>query len=191
MMRLVIQSYNRKSKIELSLKSESSKLGYRIQIEGFLWDRDSHGLYDYESKNIVRQSMKCTGCSKSLRTQNSNRIDIKQYSFVDHLLLLAMISRKETEMRANIPNVDSSEEYLNLLSLVYKQGQYWFYHSKSLKDDSFKNHADRVWRIVKYEAYQNKKGNTLRVFEGNTIKFGRVRFRIKKLVIDKGDIDNS
>lgn len=58
------------------------------------------------------------------------------------------------------------------------------FHSKSLQDDSFKNHADRVWRIVKYENYKDKKDNTCRVVEGDVIKFGRVRFRIKKLVVD-------
>ncbi len=64
------------------------------------------------------------------------------------------------------------------------------FHSKSLNDDSFKNHADRVWRIVKYEAYQDKKINTFRVIEGDVIKFGRVRFRVKKLVVDQMDIDS-
>ena len=101
-----------------------------------------------------------------------------------------MVSRKEQELRAIIPNVDSSEEYQSLISLVYKQGQYWMYHAKSLNDDSFKNHADRVWRIVKYETYLNKKSNTFKVIEGDTIKFGRVRFRIRKLVIDKNDIES-
>jgi len=64
------------------------------------------------------------------------------------------------------------------------------FHAKSLNDDSFKNHADRVWRIVKYEAYLNKKSNTFKVVEGDTIKFGRVRFKIRKLVIDKNDIES-
>ena len=98
-----------------------------------------------------------------------------------------MVSRKEQELKALIPQVDTSEDYQNLISLVYKQGQYWLYHSKSINDDSFKNHADRVWKIVKYEAYKQKKMNTLRVYEGETIKFGRVRFKIKKLVVDKAD----
>lgn len=37
------------------------------------------------------------------------------------------------------------------MSIVCKDDHYWLYHAKSLKDDSFKNHADFVWRIVKYE----------------------------------------
>jgi hypothetical protein len=64
------------------------------------------------------------------------------------------------------------------------------FHSKSLNDDSFKNHADRVWRIVKYESYKDKRINTMRINEGDVIKFGRVRFRVKKLVIDRANIDS-
>ncbi len=75
-----------------------------------------------------------------------------------------------------------------MLSLVYKQGQYWMFHSKSLNDDSFKNHADRAWKIVKYDTYSNGKLNTTRVQEGDVIKFGRVRFKVKMLVIDRLDI---
>lgn len=63
------------------------------------------------------------------------------------------------------------------------------FHSKSLNDETFKNHADRVWRIVKYEAHMGKRMNTLRVVQGDTIKFGRVRFRVKKLVIDESAIE--
>jgi len=63
------------------------------------------------------------------------------------------------------------------------------YHSKSLSDDSFKNHADRVWRIVKYENYNNK-ANTYKLNEGDTIKFGRVRFKVKMLVVDSKDCNS-
>jgi hypothetical protein len=65
-----------------------------VQVEAFIWDRDSHGLYDYESKSIVRQSMKCVGC--------------------------VMVSRKEQELKQVIPNVDNLEEYQNLISIVPK-----------------------------------------------------------------------
>lgn len=86
------------------------------------------------------------------------------------------------------------------------------YHCKSLRDDSFKNHADHVWRIVKYETpslhssinpmtpSKSKHKNTSKKFnkmnnyklrEGDMVKFGRVRFVIKKLVIDTEDIIDS
>jgi hypothetical protein len=33
-----------------------------------------------------------------------------------------------------------------------------------------------------------KKGNTVRVQEEDIIKFGRVRFRVKKLIVDQKDV---
>ena len=101
-----------------------------------------------------------------------------------------MISRKDQTLQALIPNVDNKDEFLNLVSLVYKHGAYWIYHSKSLKDDTFQNHADRVWKIVKYECYNNRKLNTCELQEEDVIKFGRVRFKVKKLVVDPDLIDN-
>jgi hypothetical protein len=97
-----------------------------------------------------------------------------------------------------------------LISVAFKHQTYWLFHSKSLKDDSFKNHAEHVWRIVKYEtpsqnslnnlsSYENhfksrrqsNKINNYKIKEGDMIKFGRVRFIIKRLVIDTEDIIES
>ena len=121
------------------------------------------------------------------RLSNSQDV-VRDHLFKKHGYLsmeyVGMISRREQELVTLTPNVDNSEEYQNLCSLVYKQGQYWMFHSKSLLDDSFKNHADRVWKIVKYQNYKDKNENSCRVIEGDVIKFGRVRFRIKKLVVD-------
>ena len=42
---------------------------------------------------------------------------------------------------------------------------------------------------MRYESAKNiKKGNTVRVQEDDVIKFGRVRFRVKNLVIDPTDV---
>lgn len=83
----------------------------------------------------------------------------------------------------------SQELHQHLVTLVFKYGQYWLFHAKSLLDDAFKNHADRVWRIVKHEKHANqKRANTFKVGETDVIKFGRVRFRVKKLLVDPSDI---
>lgn len=55
-----------------------------------------------------------------------------------------------------------------------------------MQDDAFKNHADRVWRVVKFEGHERKE-NCVRVGKGDVIKFGRVRFAVKQLVVDKSD----
>lgn len=102
-----------------------------------------------------------------------------------------MVARREQELKPVLPNMESPDDYLDLLSLVYKQGQYWLYHAKSPEDDEYQSHVDRVWRIVRYESFNPGKINSSKVVQGDIIKFGRVRFQIKKLVIDRTDIDAS
>ena len=94
-----------------------------------------------------------------------------------------MLARKDYELKTLLPSLDTSPSDLPLLSLVYKRGQYWVFHGRSLADPSLKNHAERVWRVVKYEVYRGDKVNKLRVCEGDLIKFGRVRFRVKRIVV--------
>ena len=72
-----------------------------------------------------------------------------------------------------------------MLSLVYRQNKYYVFHSKSLSDDSFKNHAERAWRVVKYENQMGQKMNCYRIEEGDVVKFGRVRFKVKKMVVNE------
>ena len=33
-------------------------------MEAFIWDRDSHGLFDYECKTMVHKILKVTGSCK-------------------------------------------------------------------------------------------------------------------------------
>ena len=53
---------------------------YSVLIEAQIWDRDSHGLYDYECKNLVKSTLKVTGCSKEDNLNNHIwcRCDIKE-----------------------------------------------------------------------------------------------------------------
>ncbi len=37
---------------------------FRVQIEAFIWDRDSHGLFDYECKTMVHKVLRVTGSCK-------------------------------------------------------------------------------------------------------------------------------
>jgi len=45
------------------------------------------------------------------------------------------------------------------MSVVFMRDSYWVYHCKSLWDETFKNHVDRVWRVVKYENHIENKTN--------------------------------
>ena len=92
-------------------------------------------------------------------------------------------------MKGLLPHVEESlESVQQLATITFKYGKYWLFHAKSLQDDAFKNHADRVWRVVKFETHERKE-NSMRVGQGDIIKFGRVRFAVKKLVVDKSDAE--
>ena len=82
---------------------------------------------------------------------------------------------------------------------------YWIYHNRSLykpgqieKDNAF-SHTDQAWLIVRYQnqetpkmveidEIQNKIAkfkpelNQVKVFQGDVLKFGRVRFKIREMV---------
>jgi len=60
---------------------------YRVFLRAVTWLRDSHGLFDYESKSINKKSMKTTTQGKIMRI--SNDID------------LVALNKSETEMGAD------------------------------------------------------------------------------------------
>lgn len=41
-----------------------------VHMRGVTWSRDSHGLFDYESKNVTRKSWVCQDPARILRHQN-------------------------------------------------------------------------------------------------------------------------
>ena len=47
---------------------------YSVFMRGVTWARDSHGLFDYESKNITKRSWTTQDQSCLLRTENDIKI---------------------------------------------------------------------------------------------------------------------
>jgi len=45
-------------------------MNIRVFLRGVTWNRDSHGLFDYESKSINKKSCKTTMQSKIVRNEN-------------------------------------------------------------------------------------------------------------------------
>lgn len=39
------------------------QINHQLEIEGFFWDRDSHGLFDFESRTLKQASLTVVGCS--------------------------------------------------------------------------------------------------------------------------------
>ena len=85
-------------------------------MDALFWDRDSHGLFDYESKYLIKNNCQITGCS-----------------------LLAR--QGEDTLKPLLPSIDTAKEDSNfypLISVVYKQNGYWIYNSKSLYKENGK-----------------------------------------------------
>lgn len=77
-----------------------------MEANALFWDRDSHGLFDYESKVLSSNQMLATGCF--------------------------LIARDDCALKQVIPKLGHPETYQLLLSVVYKSGAYWVYHTKTL-----------------------------------------------------------
>ena len=156
-------------------------INHYLEADALFWDRDSHGLFDYEFKHLKVGHLTTVGCS--------------------------ILARENYLLKTVIPRLGTPEHYQMLLTIVYKAGCYWVFHKQSLTkadgegDDKF-NHFDQAWQIIRLQNQKIGKLTTaeqiqdrtirlkeiqdsVKVTEGDMLKFGRVRFRIKKLVIEK------
>lgn len=156
---------------------------HNLEIDALIWDRDSHGLFDYDSKVLKESKLQMMGS--------------------------AQIVRDGLSLKTVIPNLDDQyKDFQKLLSLVYRNGRYWVYHQRTLYDEKgeFDNdftHFKQVWQVVRFQnqvapkmrtiaEHQNRRWqqkiheNCVKMVQGDVMKFGRVRFRVKKLVVEGG-----
>ena len=82
------------------------RINHFLEVDALFWDRDSHGLFDYESKGLVADKMQTTGCFQLVRDTNT--------------------------LKTVMPKLGCPESYQKLMSIVYKSGAYWAYHTKTL-----------------------------------------------------------
>ena len=45
-------------------------LEFRVLMKGITWSRDSHGLFDYESRHLTKRTMKTQNPVQIIRQQN-------------------------------------------------------------------------------------------------------------------------
>ena len=116
------------------------RINHDLVVEGFIWDRDSHGLFDYESKCLLERQLSASGCF--------------------------ILARDEASLKSVMPKLDTPDSYKMLLSSVYKNGAYWIYHNQSLyKQDGELNeefsHFDQVWQVVRLQNQRVRKLTTV------------------------------
>ena len=87
-------------KTEARIRSSSPEheqiegINHTLEIDALFWDRDSHGLFDYEFKHLKCANVTATGCSQ--------------------------LARDNYQLKCMMPNLGMPEDYQNLLSFVYK-----------------------------------------------------------------------
>lgn len=100
------------------------------------------------------------------------------------------MANNEKVFEFNPENPDEKKSVEMLLTLAFKNGRYWLYHSRDFTyQDALVNPAEQVWIVLKNmnknifkDKLHKKFGYKLK--GGDTIKFGRVRFVIKKISSD-------
>jgi hypothetical protein len=63
------------------------RVNYRVFFRGVTWQRESHGLFDYESRNIAKVNLKASGEGQILLV--NNEIEFVESSRVEDLIRLS------------------------------------------------------------------------------------------------------
>ncbi|CAI2384955.1 unnamed protein product [Moneuplotes crassus] len=138
---------------------------FQIRINSKIWNKESHGLFDYENQSFQEVTIQQSG------------------NF--------FIYGADSKVFPMIPSSDMDDsESSRLLSVAYKKGRYWIYHYKDFSTcESLKKPSDQPWISLKHlnpishsARYDANYGYKLK--QGDIIKFGRVRFRISRISSD-------
>lgn len=183
-----------------------------ITIETETWKRDSHGLFDYETSDVVKKTLRVVGSTQLYRDNDHLEQTANKYNSrrADVMLDVSFESRQHTiserdemeEDKFQHPNYESlqrmssdhaefqksqSKDKLHtpVAHIVYKHGQYWIYNKPYYnKDDDFiSNPENLVWFTIRdYRDSASSFGYKLS--DGDILKFGRARLKVVKFHFD-------
>jgi len=142
-------------------------------LRAVTWTRDSHGLFDYESRHVTKQELKTHTCGVLQR--KSNEVSLR--SPKEALLF----TEKQVHLPAGTQEpTDSTDEPQNLLQIVHKESQFEIMHPNEKVDEVS---ADRVWQVITKHPQQacNEADLGYKIKKFDVIKLGRFKFRVKDL----------
>ncbi|CAG9318861.1 unnamed protein product [Blepharisma stoltei] len=122
-----------------------------LEVRTITWSRDTHGLFDYESRSTTKSNFKISSSCSIFRANQTC------YAVAD-----------DTK--------DIHEGPEPLLSIRKNLGTFLAHQ--------FGESNEKLWFVVKYMKSNGSKGHIMH--EGDWLKLGRVRFRVKKISINKG-----
>ncbi len=82
--------FKRKKRIFSAAKNKKNPLIFIFfrQIKTLTWPRESHGLFDYESKTLVKDSLK-------LSQSGEDKINFAKKKYKDHLIIGKIVRNKD------------------------------------------------------------------------------------------------
>jgi hypothetical protein len=149
-----------------SKKSVSRSKGKaQLVVKTYTWPRDSHGLFDYEGKNLLKKKIKTHHSGTLMRNGDDIRV------------------AKDNEKTQH-------PEEKELIKLMTKDGDFWVTSCQepgsdkvnkenANLDENRENLDNDLWLVVKSIKANNNKGYHLS--EGDLIKLGRIKYRIKEV----------
>lgn len=127
------------------------------------WLRDSHALFDYESRQIQKKNLKIDSSCKFLRVKD----EVKTVS-LNHDVNMT------TNKEGNSAKPEEDAETKTLFSLIkHEDGSY---HIETEK----KNNTDKLWLVVRAMKNDTRK-ISYELKKNDIIKLGRIQFRVKDL----------
>lgn len=132
---------------------------YAIKIQANTWVRDSHGLFDYECNETTQQILRLQGPNHSLCRKDGENIFVESENGNHEL------SKKK------------------VLQVSYEANRYWVNPTLNVATNvtSYNPFDDErsMWMVSRFMKGPLEKGTP--VAEGDYIKFGRVRYKVKEL----------
>lgn len=126
-------------------------------MKAMTWDRESHGLYDYESKRITKFENKINKDGELVRS--------REEVFFDHTKTRPGNNKAIAE--------EQEDEETCLLKLQKRDGKYMVIPQNENKPN------DRLWNVIR----SLKEGYVIKKYD--IIKLGRMKFRVKEFRTEK------
>lgn len=146
-----------------------------LHIKSSTWTRESHGLYDFEGKDVQCKSFKVKGSQFIFR--KDSEVDVAMVSNYSKMRFQEDEESMAAEKRDNI-----------IGRILIKDGKYWLFHrhliDEGLQEVLEKKPEEKAWRVVKevFNEIPELETPSIKLNKGDLIKVGRVRFKIRDIM---------
>jgi len=102
---------------------------YRVTVRTYTWHRDSHGLFDYESRNITQNYLKCNYSGMRLYLKC---IKVILYRYDNDIIFEE--KRTGDKMPVDPAAIILEKDSKNCYIIISYSENYWFYHKGTVED---------------------------------------------------------